>query len=140
MDKCDVGSINDVRSIVERFYAQVLDDQIIGYIFTDVVQIDLETHLPLIIDFWSDALFGGDRYQGNTLAKHLEVHAKVALKPGHFTRWLYLFNKAVDAEHEGDNAQRMKQRAEQVAKSISAALTDQKRSAMTLTLEASKKT
>ena len=134
MKKCDVLERADVQDIVERFYAHMLEDQIIGFIFTEVAKIDLESHLPVIVNFWSDILFSQNNYQSNALQKHLQLHQQIPLKPGHFTRWLYLFAQAVDQCHAGDNAELMKKRAEMVAKSISAAITDQKKGAMDLVL------
>lgn len=128
-------SRQDIEEIVARFYEVILQDPIVGFIFTDIVKIDLAHHLPIIVDFWADSLFRENQYHGNPLLKHMDIHQKVPLKPGHFTRWLYLFNQAVDENHQGDNAKRMKSKAEMVAKSISAKITEQKRSDMTLTLE-----
>jgi hemoglobin len=68
------------------------------------------------------------------LQKHLAVNKLVSLKPGHFTRWLYLFSKSIDQLKQGSNAELMKARAELIAKSISAAITEQKKSQMTLVL------
>ena len=140
MSKNDVIARADIEDIVERFYAAVLDDPIIGFIFTDVAKIELEHHLPIIVNFWADNLFKfkeiakEHQYAGNPLQKHLEVHNKLPLRPGHFTRWLFLFNKAVDAKHQGPQADAMKARAEQVGKSISAALVKGKRGDMNLVL------
>lgn len=134
MSKKDVLERKDVEDIVSRFYAAMLGDPIIGYIFTDVVKIDLEHHLPIIVDFWADALFSENRYVGNPLRKHLDLHERIPLTPGHFTRWLYLFARAVDERHNGENAQAMKHRAEMVAKSISASITARKRGDMELVL------
>ena len=132
--RSDVENRDDVDDIVTRFYEAMLKDPIVGYIFTDVAKIDLTDHLPLIVDFWSDILFKEKQYSGNVLAKHLQLNQKLALKPGHFTRWLYLFSQAVDAQYTGHNADRMKQRAESVAKTISAKISEQKRADMKLTL------
>ncbi len=134
MPKHDVQDRADIIDIVERFYAAMLEDSIIGYIFTDVAKIDLEHHLPLIVDFWEDSLFRTSNYSGNTLQKHLDISAKLPLTPGHFTRWLYLFNKALDENHEGANVDLMKSRAELVAKAISASIVDGKRADMKLVL------
>lgn len=131
----DVLDRHDIEDIVGGFYKVMLKDPIVGFIFTDIVQIDLEHHLPIIVDFWADSLFVGNSYQGNPLAKHVEVHTKIPLKPGHFTRWLFLFNQAIDERYAGDNANRMKHKAEQVAKSISAFITAQKRGDMNLVLK-----
>jgi len=134
MSKKDVAERDDIDDIVKRFYAAMLKDPIIGFIFTDVAKIDLQHHLPLIVDFWADNLFKTDTYKGNPLRKHLEIHEKMPLTPGHFTRWLYLFEQAVDYAHQGANADAMKYRAEMVAKSISASITAQKRGDMNLVL------
>jgi len=144
MSKKDVIEPRDIEDIIERFYEAVLDDSIIGFIFTDVAQIDLAHHLPIIVSFWADSLFkkrgsaaDKQRYKGNPLKAHVDLHEKFALRPGHFTRWLFLFNKAVDERYEGVNADAMKSKAEQVAKSISAALVKSRRGEMDLVLKSS---
>ena len=134
MSSKDVQTRADIEQIVRDFYDVMLKDPIIGYIFTDVARIHLESHLPTIIDFWCDIVFQEKQYRGNALQKHLELNDKIPLTPGHFTRWLYLFNRAVDGNFAGDNAELMKHRAELVAKSISAAITDQKKGDMQLVL------
>jgi len=134
MSKKDVLERADIEDIVTRFYEVMLKDPIVGFIFTDVAKIHLEEHLPIIVDFWSDVVFKQKLYQGNTLQKHLDIHQKMPLKPGHFTRWLYLFDKAVNDHHQGKNAGLMIERAELVAKSISAAIVKAKRSDMKLRL------
>ena len=90
----------------------------IGSIFTDVARIHLQSHLPIIVDFWHDSLFGSKLYQRNTLLKHLEIHEKMPLRAGHFTRWLYLFNQAVTARHHGSYAKQMLESADRIAKTI----------------------
>ncbi|MFT6409025.1 MAG: hemoglobin [Arenicella sp.] len=134
MSKKDVLLRSDIEDIVARFYDVMLKDPIIGFIFTNVANISLEHHLPIIVDFWDDSLFKNSNYSGNTLQKHLNIHQKMPLRPGHFTRWLFLFNRAVDYRHAGENAERMKSRAELVAKSIAAALVKGKRGDMNLVL------
>lgn len=135
----DVNDRADLLEIITRFYQSMLKDPIIGFIFTDVVKIELERHLPIIVDFWDDILFSHvqieKQYTGNPLQKHLEISQKLPLTSGHFTRWLFLFNQAVDERHAGDNVDRMKARAEMVASSISAAITKRKRGDMTLSLD-----
>ena len=134
MSKKDVLERADIEDIVKRFYEVMLKDPIVGFIFTDVAKVHLEEHLPIIVDFWSDVVFKQKLYQGNSLQKHLDIHQKMPLKPGHFTRWLYLFDKAVNERHQGENTCLMIERAELVAKSISAAIVKAKRSDMKLRL------
>ncbi|MBX2847605.1 MAG: group III truncated hemoglobin [Acidiferrobacterales bacterium] len=132
--KIDVLSENDVEEIVKRFYDEMLEDPIVGFIFTEVAKIDLEHHLPIINNFWTDILFKRKTYRGNALQKHVELNRMIRLKEGHFTRWLFLFRKAVDKNHAGVNAELMKTRAEMVAKTISATISERKKSDMHLTL------
>lgn len=134
MFKKDVTDRDDIKNIIERFYKVMLQDPIVGFIFTDVAKIHLQSHLPIIVDFWTDGLFNENNYKGNTLLKHIELHQKMPLRPGHFTRWLYLFEQAVNEHHSGANATAMLRRAESVAKSISAALVKSKRNKMELVL------
>lgn len=131
----DVLKRDDIDDIVRRFYEAMLKDPIIGFIFTDVAKIELESHLPIIGDFWQDSVFGTQLYDNNTLAKHLDIHAKMPLKAGHFTRWLYLFSQAVNEKHAGDNASAMLLTADRIAKTISASLSGQKRAGLRLSLE-----
>lgn len=134
MSKADVIARADLEQIVQRFYEQVLEDPIIGFIFTDVAKIQLEEHLPIIVDFWHDALFKGKLYRGNALQKHLQLNQLIGLRPGHFTRWLYLFHAAVDEHHSGDNADQMKKRAMLVADAISSAIGERKKGQVPLVL------
>lgn len=133
----DVRNRADIESIIRCFYTDTLSDPIIGFIFTDIAKIDLAQHLPIIIDFWQDALFASEpkRYHGNALAVHLQLAEKISLRAGHFTRWLFLFERAVDTSASGPIADQMKRRANGVAKSIAAALSAGKRGDMRLTLD-----
>lgn len=131
----DVAKRADIDDIVRRFYEAMLKDPIIGFIFTDVATIHLESHLPIIGDFWEDRVFGTQHYQGNTLQKHLDIHAQMPLKEGHFTRWLYLFKQAVLEKHEGAKATKMLDTADRIGKAIAASLNNRKRAGLRLTLD-----
>ena len=134
MSHSEIQDRSDIEDIVARFYDSMLQDPIIGFIFTDVAKIHLESHLPIIVDFWHDSLFGGNLYQGNTLLKHLDIHEKMPLRAGHFTRWLYLFNQAVTERHDGKKVEQMLETADRIAKTITAAIQGGKRSQLALSL------
>jgi len=131
----DIKTKCDIELIVQCFYERMLSDSIIGFIFTDVAKIQLEQHLPVIVNFWSSILFKDKSYKGNALEVHMDLHKKMPLTPGHFTRWLYLFNQSIDQHYSGDNTLLMKQRAELVAKSISAAIAGRKKGDLELVLK-----
>lgn len=138
--KKNIQSRADIEVIIKDFYAKMLQDPIVGFIFVDVAKIDLDSHIPLIVDFWSDIIFKqladnkAKLYQGNVLKKHLEINQLVSLKAGHFTRWLYLFEQSIDTAFTGDNADLMKYRAHLVADSINAAIDKRKKGEIQLSL------
>jgi hypothetical protein len=77
------------------FYTAALADEKIGFIFKDVAKLDLESHLPVIGDFWETILFQNGvyaRYGRTPLMVHGELNEKTPLLFDHFTRWL-------EAEH-----------------------------------------
>ncbi len=79
-------SSEEISELVDRFYAKVRADSEIGPIFNATVD-DWPAHLNLLKDFWSTVLLPERRYQGDPLAKHLQL----SLDPQHFARWLALF-------------------------------------------------
>lgn len=118
----DIATAADIDRLVAEFYRAVLDDPIIGFLFTDVARIDLQAHLPVISAFWQQQLLGRPGYRGQTFARHRELHERVPLTPDHFRRWLYLFNRTVDGLFCGALANAAKQRAARIAESMQQAL------------------
>lgn len=56
----DLQNRSDIQTLINDFYAQVREDETIGYIFNDVAKVNWETHLPKIADFWEITLFGAN--------------------------------------------------------------------------------
>lgn len=116
--KTDILNRDDIDRLMVRFYSAALADEEIGYIFTDVAKLDLETHLPIIGDFWETILFqtgAYSRYGRTPLSVHGELNEKTPLLFDHFLRWLKLFEASVDEEFEGENADFIKSRAHAIA-------------------------
>lgn len=116
--KKDIENRTDIDDLMERFYAKAMADETIGYLFTDVANLDLEHHLPVIGDFWETLLFGTGKYQKhgrNPLQVHAEIHRKSPLYFEHFERWLEIFTECVDESFEGERADFIKQRANMIA-------------------------
>jgi hemoglobin len=118
----DIRSRKDLEHLMRSFYTTVIDDAVIGYLFTEVAQIDLKKHLPVIVDFWETVVFGVQRYTGNPMSIHHALHTKSPLRAEHFERWLTIFCAAVDADFSGTNAERIKARARSIAAVMSAKL------------------
>ncbi|MBA3693200.1 MAG: group III truncated hemoglobin [Acidobacteria bacterium] len=116
--KNDIETRADIDDLMNRFYARAINDETIGYIFTDVAKLDLEHHLPVIGDFWETLLFGTGNYQKhgrNPLQVHAVLHQKSPLSARHFRRWLELFRETVDQSFAGERAGFIKLRAEAIA-------------------------
>ena len=77
----DLNNHAELEALLRHFYRLVLADSIIGYLFVDVAKIDLDAHLPKVVDFWHDLLFATKQYDGGIFAAHLGVHKQVPLKP-----------------------------------------------------------
>ena len=125
--KVDIQSREDIQKIVWRFYEKALSDPIIGFFFTQVTDLEVESHVPKVVNFWETMLFGENimersYYSGNMLKAHVDVDAKARIQTGHFTRWLYLFHNTVDSLYEGARADLLKEKATKMANSMSDAL------------------
>ena len=107
----DIETPEDIHKIVATFYDYLLADSSISYMFTEVVKIQLEEHLPILVAFWSQALLGTGGYFNNLTQIHLDLHHKSALTPELFQIWLGHFNAAIDVHAEGFNCERMKTQA-----------------------------
>jgi hemoglobin len=118
----DIENRTDIINLMNAFYSKALNDETIGYIFTDVAKLDLEHHLPIIADFWEMILFGTvnfqAKYQRSPMTVHLQLNEKSPLKPEHFQQWLKLFCKTVDANFTGEKAELAKFRAISIGKTI----------------------
>ncbi|WP_295877788.1 group III truncated hemoglobin [uncultured Zhongshania sp.] len=121
-DKVDIASREELETLLRLFYQDVLSDRIIGFFFTDVIAFSLEQHLPRVIDFWAQILFGESSYQGQLFERHQHIHQQAKLSQHHFSRWLHLLNNNIDRHFEGPNCTKMKTRAARIAESMAAVL------------------
>ena len=106
---------DDLLQLVQLFYTRLLADDTINYLFTEVAKIHLETHLPVLVDFWEMVLFQKDTYRKNALQIHVNLHKLSPLSPHHFSTWLQHFNTSVDELFTGEKAFIIKQRALSIA-------------------------
>ncbi len=51
----EIQTMDDVRTLVERFYAHAIKDEVIGHFFAHLA---LNVHLPKITSFWCMVLLG----------------------------------------------------------------------------------
>jgi hemoglobin len=113
--KTDIRSREDILLLMQEFYKKLLADDSIAYFFTDVAKINLEHHLPVLVDFWDSILFQSDTYRKNAMQPHMNLHQKSPLKNSHFDTWLKYFFETVDDLFEGEKAFMAKERAKSIA-------------------------
>ncbi len=113
--KQDILNRKDLLLLMDCFYSKALKDTTIGHYFTEVVQLSLQKHIPVITDFWETILFDTGKYYGNTMKVHEDLHEKSPFQSEHFNRWIHMFKETVDENFEGNNAEKIKQRAISIA-------------------------
>ena len=111
----DIETRADLELLLSEFYSTLLKDEKIAYIFTDIAKIDLEQHLPHIVDFWEQSLFGNNGYRKNVLQIHVNLNSKEKFTDTHFTTWLTHFEATTNRLFQGINAEKIKTRAESIA-------------------------
>jgi hemoglobin len=111
----DIQTQDDLFLLVDEFYKKLLSDNAISYIFTDVVKIKLEEHLPILVTFWSQGILGTGGYTKNLTQIHLEVNEKEYLSPELFKIWLNHFYNSVDENFKGEKAEQIKTQALSIA-------------------------
>jgi hemoglobin len=111
MEKPDITTREDIKLLIDTFYASVNADHLLSPIFNEVAEVDWPHHLPVMYSFWNSILFGNMEYKGQPFPKHLAL----PIEARHFQRWLYLFTETVNTLFAGEKAEEAKQRAASIA-------------------------
>jgi len=111
----DVEGRPEIERIVDRFYAKVRADDLLGPIFDDIAKVDWEVHLPKLYSFWQTVLFGSGGFRGNPLRVHADLLAETPMDWARFQRWLDFFRATVDELFQGERAEHMKNAAKDMA-------------------------
>jgi hemoglobin len=119
----DLETREDLERLLTEFYKLAIIDEEIKHHFANL---DLETHLPVIVDFWEKVLFGKTVYFGNPLAAHQTLHEKSPLTLKHFQKWFEIFSRTVDELFAGQTADNAKLRAKMIAHSLNRNLNSEK--------------
>ena len=109
--KKDIADRKDIELLVNTFYDKVKADPLISHFFTETVKVNWERHLPVMYNFWDNALFFTGSYAGHPLEVHKHLNNLSALQSEHFQQWNKLFIETVDELFEGEKATLAKNRA-----------------------------
>ncbi len=113
--KRDIKTRTDIDLFVKTFYESVKADETIGIIFTKIVQMNWDHHIPLIVDFWESILLDNPVYKNNAMAVHYEINKKYPLEQKHFDAWLHLFTTIIDKMYAGPVTELAKKRAQGIS-------------------------
>jgi hemoglobin len=114
----DIETRDDCERLVRAFYGRAFEDPIIGFLFTDVAQLDLEAHVPRITSFWETILLGAQSYGGGAFRPHAALHMNAPLRRAHFDQWVNLWSSTVDELFAGERAELAKAHARRVARAF----------------------
>ncbi len=114
----DLKGRPEIEQLVNRFYERIREDEVLGFIFNDIAQVDWTTHLPRMYAFWETVLFRSGGYTGNPLAVHAKLTSLTEMGRPQFDRWLSLFRSTVDELFAGEHAEHIKNCAADMANVI----------------------
>ena len=101
--------------LVDRFYARVRGDELIGPLFNAAV-CDWPEHLEKLTAFWSSVMLTSGRYKGNPMSAHLQLAQQI--EPAMFGRWLELWRATAREMLDGESAAAIIAKAERIAESL----------------------
>lgn len=108
-----------LAALVDRFYARVRQDPLIGPLFNDAVS-DWAEHLDKQARFWSSVMLRSGRYKGDPAAAHARHAAQI--DPAMFARWLALWRETTDEMFAPDQAARLQAKAARIGESLQLAI------------------
>ncbi|MEZ5306271.1 MAG: group III truncated hemoglobin [Pyrinomonadaceae bacterium] len=112
----DIQDREDITRLLEDFYKRATADDEIGHHF---ISLDLESHIPVIANFWEKILLGNPVYFGNPFDVHKRIHERSPITAQHFNRWVTIFRETLDSLFSGQVADLAKERAGMIANSLS---------------------
>lgn len=59
----DLAARTDIEALLRRFYGRVMVDDVLAEPFAELRVEGLDSHIPVMADFWETALFRAGRYR-----------------------------------------------------------------------------
>src|SRR5690606_5025279 len=114
MARPDLCTNEEIRHLVDQFYARIRDDTVLGPVFNAHID-DWPVHLDIMVKFWSSILRGSGEYSGTPMPKHV---ALPDLTASMFPRWLDLFHGTTAELPNRDMANQADELARRIARSL----------------------
>ena len=104
-----------LEQLVDRFYAKVREDEILGPVFDGAID-DWPEHLEKLSAFWSSVMLTTGRYKGQPMVAHMKH--KATIEPAMFGRWLHLWRETAHETLSKPAAAAIIMKAERIAESL----------------------
>jgi hemoglobin len=101
--------------LVDRFYARVREDEVLGPVFNGAIA-DWPEHLEKLSAFWSSVMLTTGRYKGQPMVAHMKH--KAAIEPAMFDRWLGLWRETAAEILDAAGTAAVTEKAERIAESL----------------------
>ena len=110
-NKHDIEGLDDIKVLVNSFYAKILANEILAPIFNTHIQDRWPMHLEKMYTFWQTVLLGEHTYFGSPFPPH----ARLPVTHIHFEQWLTLFKETINELFYGERANEAIWRANKMA-------------------------
>ncbi len=114
MDRSELCTEEEISALVYGFYDRVRADALLGPVFGQHIS-DWDTHLKIMVRFWSSMLIGAGTYNGTPMPKHV---ALPDLNANMFKHWLALFRDTTEELSNRALAERAQEYAQRIARSL----------------------
>lgn len=104
----DINDKADIEKLMRLFYDQLLQVPGMAPVFEGI---NMEAHLPHIVQFWAFVLLDEEGYKTNVFEKHLSL----PIKSSQFEQWRQVFTDSVNQLFNGERAEMAKTRAATLA-------------------------
>lgn len=109
--QADIATLEDIKLLVNTFYAKVQTDDFIGPIFNRKIGNRWPEHLEKMYRFWQTILLEVYTYSGSPFPPHKHL----PIDKVHFDRWMDIFIATIDSLFQGTIADEAKFRAKNMA-------------------------
>ena len=109
--KPELLTLADIKKLVDAFYENIRESDLLGPIFNERIENRWPQHLEKMYTFWQTVLLGEHTYFGSPFPPH----ANLPVSHRHFEKCLDLFTQTLDELFTGEKAKDAKWRAGKMA-------------------------
>lgn len=107
----DLTTRGAIDELVTTFYREIVFDELLEPVFSEIAEVDWAEHIPVLIDYWTSILIGTDDYRGSIMGVHRHLHGLAPIERAHCDRWFSLWVGCIDERWAGPVADRAKSHA-----------------------------